>query len=463
MLRTGSYVAGMALTVVGAALMIRHLGVEDFGKYVVVTSLIGVVGGISEAGMSNIAVREYSTRAGSDRDRLMANLLGLRLAVTVVGMLGAAVFAVLAGYEDALVVGSFFAGIGLVLTATQQTVSVPLSASLRFGWVSALELIRQAGFVAAIVALVAAGAGLLAFFVAPIPVALLVLALSVVLVRGVVPLVPAFDRSDWLAILRLAAAYSAATAVGAVYVHAAVIVTSLVASELESGYFAASFRIFLILLAVPSLLVVTAFPVLARAARDDRERLGYALQRLFDIAVIVGCWMALITVVGAPLAVEILAGDRFENSVPVLQIHGVAVAVAFPALTFGYVLVSLHRHRVLLLAAASALAISVGLTLALVPAIGAEGAAVATLLAETAIAALYAWVLFARGDFRLEFGVVARVAVATASAAALVLVPGLGPALLVILGTAVFFGVLWAIGGVPEEIFEALRPASRRA
>ena len=95
-LRTGSYVAGMALGVLSAALMIRHLGVEDFGKYVVVTSLIGVVAGISEAGMSNIAVREYSTRSGLDRDRLMANLLGLRVAVTMVGMLGAALFAVLA-------------------------------------------------------------------------------------------------------------------------------------------------------------------------------------------------------------------------------------------------------------------------------------------------------------------------------------------------------------------------------
>jgi O-antigen/teichoic acid export membrane protein len=462
-LRTASYVAGMALSLVGAALMIRHLGVADFGKYVVVTSLIGVVAGLSEAGMTNIAVREYTTRTGRDREVLMANLLGLRVAITVVGIGAAMVFAVIAGYERAMVIGTLLAGMGLLLTTFQQTVSVPLGSSLRFGWVSGLDFVRQAGFVAAILALVAGGAGLVAFLAAPIPVAILVLLLSIVLVRGLVPLLPAFHRQEWLAILRLAAAYSAATAFAAVYVYAAVIVTSLVASEAESGYFGASFRVFLILLAVPSLLISSAFPVLSRAARDDRERLGYALQRLFDIAVIVGSWLALMTVVGAPFAIDVLAGKSFAESVPVLRIHGVAVAFACVALTFGFVLVSLHKHVTILIAAALALAMSVVLSLILVPMIGAEGGAVATLAAEATVAVLYGWTLYVRGDFRLELEVAARVVVATAAAAALALIPGLGSLALIILGSAVFFGVLWLIGGVPNEIFEALRPASRRA
>jgi O-antigen/teichoic acid export membrane protein len=462
-LRTGSYVAGMALSLLGAALMIRHLGVADFGKYVVVTSLVGIVGGISEAGMTNIAVREYTTRSGMDRHSLMANLLGLRIAVTVVGIAAAIVFAIGAGYERVMVIGTLLAGLGLLLTTVQQTISVPLGASLRFGWVSGLDFIRQAGLVAVILLLVAGGAGLLAFLAAPIPIAIVVLLLSIVLVRGLVPLLPAFHRRAWVAILRLAAAYSAATAVSSVYVYAAVIVTSLVASEQESGYLGAAFRVFLILLAVPALLTTTAFPVLARAARDDRERFGYALQRLFDTAAIVGSWLALMTVVGASLAIDVLAGKSFADSVPVLRIYGVAVAFACVALTFGFALVSLHRHVTILVAAVIALAMSIVLTLVLVPVIGAEGGAVATLAVEASIAGLYAWTLFARGDFKLELGVLARVTVATAAAAALLLVPALGPALLIVLGSAVFFGLLWLLGGVPKEILEALRPASRRA
>ena len=362
-----------------------------------------------------------------------------------------------------MVVGTLLAGVALLLITIQQTVSVPLSSSLRFGWVSALEFLRQAALVAVVVALVLGGAACSRSWPRPFRSSSSCWRSRPCSSRGIVPLVPAFHRKEWIAILRLAAAYSAATAVGTVYVYAAVIATSLVATEQESGYFGASFRIFLILLAVPSLLIATAFPVLARAARDDRERLSYALQRLFDIAVIVGCWLALVTVLGAPLAIDVLAGDSFEDSIPVLRIYGGALAFACVALTFGFVFVSIHRHAVLLVAAIAALTISVGLTVALVPVMGAEGGAVATLVVEAGIAVMYAWALFARGDFKLELGTVARVAVATAAAAALALIPALGPALLVTLGTAVFFGVLWVLGGVPEEIFEALRPESRRS
>jgi len=43
-LRGGGYVAGLALAVVGAALMTRHLGVVDWGRYVTVLSLVSIVG-----------------------------------------------------------------------------------------------------------------------------------------------------------------------------------------------------------------------------------------------------------------------------------------------------------------------------------------------------------------------------------------------------------------------------------
>ena len=60
-----SYVAGVLLSVLAASLMIRHLGVTDWGRYVTVSSLVAVVTGLGEAGTSNIGIREFATlRAG---------------------------------------------------------------------------------------------------------------------------------------------------------------------------------------------------------------------------------------------------------------------------------------------------------------------------------------------------------------------------------------------------------------
>ena len=84
--RTLGYASGVGLGVVSAALMVRHLGVVDWGRYVTVTSLIAIVAGLSEAGMTAIGVREFSTRARAERETLMRNLLGLRLAITFLGL-----------------------------------------------------------------------------------------------------------------------------------------------------------------------------------------------------------------------------------------------------------------------------------------------------------------------------------------------------------------------------------------
>ena len=68
---------------------------------------------------------------------MLRNLLGLRLFLTLLGIGGAVIFAVVAGYRSELVLGTLIAGVALLFTAAQQTLSVPLSGSLRLGLVSA--------------------------------------------------------------------------------------------------------------------------------------------------------------------------------------------------------------------------------------------------------------------------------------------------------------------------------------
>ena len=366
-LRVAGYTAGVLLGLISASLLTRHLGVEDFGEYVVVTSLIAVVSGLTDAGIATIAAREFATRAAHDRDRLLANILGIRIAIAVLGVLAAVGFAIVVGYGSVMVVGTLLAGAGMLLATTQQTFSVPLGVSLRLGWLTSIDLLRQALFVALVVLLVFADAGLLAFLAATIPVGILVLVVVAVLVRGTVPLVPRFEGTEWRRILGLVGAYAAAAAVGTLYTSAVLVVTSLVGTEADTGNVGAAFRIFSILGIVPILLVSSAFPIFARAAHGDLERLEYALERVIQTSLIVGAWMAIATVLGASVAIRIVAGDQYEPAVSVLQISGGVLAASFVAIASAYALVSLHRHRILLLANALALTTGIVLAVVLVP------------------------------------------------------------------------------------------------
>ncbi len=85
-MRAGGYAAATLLAVLSAPLMIRHLGVVDFGRYVTIMSLVAIVAGFTEAGINTIALREYAARTGDDRRAVMRDLLGIRLALTLAGV-----------------------------------------------------------------------------------------------------------------------------------------------------------------------------------------------------------------------------------------------------------------------------------------------------------------------------------------------------------------------------------------
>jgi O-antigen/teichoic acid export membrane protein len=459
--RAVGYIGGVGLSVVAAALMVRHLGVVDWGRYVTVTSLIAIVAGLSEAGMTAIGVREYSTRGRPARDTLMRNLLGLRLAITCLGLVVAVLFAVAARYKPVLVAGTAVAGAGALLAVAQQTYSIPLAAGLRLVWLSLLDLARQAATVVLVIALVVVDSSLFPFFTVFVPVSLFVLALTLVLVRGAVPLLPTFDRARWLEVLRLTIVFSAASAVATLYVSITVVLTSLVGSGRDTGFYGASFRIFTVLATIPLLLANAAFPVVARAARDDEERLKYSIQRLFDVAIVFGAWMVIVTAFGARFAIDVVAGSKFGPSVAVLQIQAFGLIATFLSITWSIALLSLHRHRALLLTNLVGLGASMAITLALVPVLGAKGAAIATVAGEMTLAITYSLTVI-RAGIRVSLGVVPRAALAVAAASALLLIPGLRSLALAVAATAVYFVVAFVVKAMPPEIVAAIAEGRRR-
>jgi O-antigen/teichoic acid export membrane protein len=457
-LRVLGYVAGAGISVGSAVILLRYLSVADFGRYTQVIALVTIVAGLTDAGMTSIGVREFSVRERAVRDALMRNLLGIRLVLTAAGVAVALAFAVVAGYTSAMLAGMALAGAALVFQVAQGTIGVPLQAGLRLGWVTALDLLRQGGTALALVAGVVAGTGLAVLLAAPLPVAIALLALTYWLVRGSVRLAPAFDWASWRWLLTLTLPFALATAVGVIYAYVTVVLMSLVSTEQETGIFGAAFRVFVVIAAIPGLLVMTAFPVLARAARDNHRRLGYAVQRLFEVCVILGVAVALVTVVAAPTIIEILAGVKYDRSVPVLRVQGIVLLASFLVGLGGFALLSLGRHRALLLVNAVALATASALTLALTPEHGAIGAAYANLGGEVILVAGY-FLALGRGEngARISFELMPRIALAAAAGVACAFAIPLNPPLVAALASAVYASVLVLLRAVPVEVFEAMR------
>jgi O-antigen/teichoic acid export membrane protein len=456
-LRVGGYVSTTLLSAVSASLLLRHLGPIAFGLYLTAQSLIAIVDGVSDLGLTAIGVRELSLRHGAGRAAFARNLLGLRIAVTLVGVLAMLTFAAIVNYETVVLEGVLIAGVGLMLQCCQASLAISLMSRLRLGWVTVIEFTRQLILTSGIIALVALDAGILPFLGMTIPAAFAALGVTSALVRGHVPLRPSFDRGQWRAMLSVILPYSAAVVASALYFRLAVIIVSLIASAYELGQFGAAFRVIEALLVVPALGVSVAFPIFARAARDDRERLGYAIRRVFQVNLVLGIYAALGLIIGADLAIRVLAGPGYPDAPPILAVQGVALGAAFISALWGQVLLSLDRLRTILALNSAVLACGAVLITALVELDGAEGAAIATAAIEIG-AAIAGGVIVARCDHRMAvpMGLLPRCALSACVGALALVVPAGDVARLLIM-TALYTGAVFVLRLVPEEAWVELR------
>jgi len=452
-MRVGVYVVNAALSAGSAALLFRHLGVTGAGYYVTALSIVAVVSGVSDLGLTLLGVRELSVRHGPSRAELVTNLMGLRLTLSLAGGVVATVFALLAGYPRALYLGVSVAGVGVVLQSLQDGLTISLQTRLKLGWVALAELLRQVLAVSLVVTLVLVGAGLVPFLAVPIPVGLVIIALTAYLVRDDVPLRPRFDRREWVRMVRQILPYSAAVALGVIYFRVTIIALSLISSALQVGYFGISFRVVEVLIGVPALVVGAAFPIFSRSASDDHERLSYAVDRVLQVSLIVGVWLGLCMVLGADVAISIIGGRQAAPAAEVLRIEAIAVVASFVSTVWNLTLLSLGRYRDLMFISMGALGAGLVLSCVLSAVAGADGAAVASAIAEVGIALGCARALArARPGLLPSGAMVARVIGCAAVTGLVGLVPGVSQVLLAAAASILYFMLILTTGALPDEI-----------
>jgi O-antigen/teichoic acid export membrane protein len=464
LLRLSAYLLGTLATVASSAVVIRHLGVINTGRYITVTAIVLIVLTVSDLGVTGIAVRDYSSGPKGDRQRLLANLLGIRMTIAVGGLIIAVLFTVAVGYPLVMVIGTVIAGLGTLGLVVQDACAIPLQVGLRFGWVAGLQLAIQAGVAIEAVLLALAGAGLLPFFATQIPIVLPALFVTVLVSGRDVRVLPTIDTKRWRQMLGRILPFSGAVVLSVIYFQIAQIMVSLISNAHQTGYFGVAFRVLVSFTALPPLLVSTALPMLARAARDDSERFDYASRRLAETMLLAGCGLALALFLGARFAVDVVAGAHFGHSVEVLRILAVALLGTFVIGARGYALLSLDRLRAMLACNALALVVVVVAGVPLISVYGAKGAAIGMVAAELTLAAGYEYSLTrGRRELGLGLGFVLRAAAATVAAAAVALGLGLTPVIAATLGLALYLAALLALGIVPDEIRQALLHRRRPA
>jgi O-antigen/teichoic acid export membrane protein len=457
-IRVLGYLTGVSISLGAAAILVRHLGISGFGRYLTVISLIALVGAATEAGIAVYGIREFGGRADADRRELMADLLGMRLVLTALGITCATVFGLVAGYGGVLVVGTLVAGIGLLVQVVTDVLSIPLQSKLLLGRLTVVDLARRLVALLVIAGLAIAGASLLPFLAVSIVAGAVAVVLLAWMVRTSITVRVSWNWRRWRALFADTIPFAMTVSVAAVYFYVTIIVMSLIASALETGYFATSFRVTQVALAIPGLVLTAIFPLMTREQDDRGPRLHEMLGRVFDVAVIFGIWMSLSMALGASAVIDVIAGGhRAHGAVSVLRIQGLVLTASFVSVSSMFALLALRRYRQMLVATSSALILNVSLGLILIPNLGARGGAIADVVTETAMAlGLTVALTQAVPQHGITASILPSVMLAVALAAAAWLLP-IGAVATVVLATVVYFGILLIMGTIPAEVTNAAR------
>jgi O-antigen/teichoic acid export membrane protein len=463
--RTIGFGAVNLITAAAAVLLLRHLGVANFGRYGTVMALLTVVQGVSDAGLGLTGSRELSMLHGlEERRALLSHLIGLRVILSAAGVLLAVGFAAVAGYPATMVEGTALAGAGIFLLSVQGSLLLPLTVELQNWKLAINDVLRQVVLAGCFVVLVIAGASLLPFFAAQLVAAIVVLLLTPLLLRREHIVRPRWTTGRLRALAWTTLPLAVSGTLIVLYFRLLVVLISVIeSSALQVGYYVTSERVIEIFLNLPVMLVGVVLPVLSVSSRDNRGRLQYVTFRMTQTMFLIGVLLALILATGARPIMLVLGGHQYLHAAAVLRIQGLALITVFTAGAWSTTLIGMGRTRALAICSVIAVAAVGGFGGAFISLWHAKGAAVAAVAADVVFcASLYVPIRRGGAAAFLKPGPFLRIALCTIPGILAAVFLPLPAAVNCVIAACAYVALAGALGAMPPELSDRMRAALRR-
>jgi O-antigen/teichoic acid export membrane protein len=387
--RTGAFVFTSVLGVIALSIVSRTLGPSEFSIFVTIISIITVASVLSDIGLVQLGVREFSVNEPGERDRTQRALLTMRLVLSGVAALVMVAFVAYRGYSGSVMAGTLAAGIGLCGLAMQYANTVPLHAVYALRSIAIIEVARQ--FLYAVLTIIAAVVtGEVAVVIAVyLPLGLAMAVMSGMMARRITSIRPSWDPPAMRRLLGMVGVFALAGTIGAIYPYIAQVATDAVMEPFESGLFGLSFRAYVVAVGAGLVAISGAFPLLVVSSREDRKRFRNAVRRMIQASALLGAGLSAGLSAGAEFAVSLLGGKEFEGAAQSMSVIAWTTPASFILITGSSTLLAAGRNRPLIAVSIIGSSLSAALTVALAAAEGPTGAAAGILVGEALIAAGY--------------------------------------------------------------------------
>jgi O-antigen/teichoic acid export membrane protein len=442
----GEVVAKLASVVFYVA-MARELGDAGFGDFIFALSFTTLLMLAAGFGTEELVGREVA-RDRSRLDDYLSNVLVVKTGAAVALLALAAAFVNIAGYSEDARIAVYLVGAGVAVENLGRTLGSVFQATERMDLLSISLIVQRVVTAGAGVAVLAAGGGILEVSLIFLGGSLLGFAVAAIVMRRYVarPRL-AVDRARWAPIVRAGIPIGLATMVLTVLLRLDQVLLSFLegGDNSEVGLYGAAFRLVEATMFISWSFAAAFLPWVAHRGADEHERLarGYelALKGLSGVLIPIG---VAFVVLAEPL-IDLLYGDQYEAAVGSLQWLGVTTVFYGFNLLASTVLVGRDRPLDFARICAVVVVLNIGLNLALIPPLGATGAALAAAVSSLALALLGARrIASLTGRLRVLRAFAGPVGAGAAMAAVMLVVP-LPFVLDAIVGACVYLAVLYLL------------------
>ena len=429
----------------------RAVGPEDLGKYYFAISFTTIFAIFIDVGMTSVLVREVARRA-YQAERYIRATLGLKIALTFLSFVTVAALINIMGYPQLTKDLVYLSSAAMILdsfTLTFFGVSRGLH-NLKFE--SVAVVIYQ--LLALILGTAALQAGLslrwlMASMVAA-SVANFLYAGTLIVVKWKFSIRPSFDVKLFKRIIALALPFALFGIFQRLYTYFDSILLSLLAGDTSVGLYSVAFKITFALQFLPLAFVASLYPAMSAYYAHDKQKLGDMFERAMNYLIIIALPISFGIIILADKIITIFKAG-YAGSILPLQIIVASLFFIFTAYPIGSLLNACDRQRINSINMAIALGVSIACNLVLIPRYQAVGASITVLFTSVLLLAL--GMAQVSKLITYNYKTIGRVlgkslvAVAAMSAGLLYVEKTLPIMVIIPLGGAVYFSLLYFIGG----------------
>lgn len=374
-------VLSTVLALVAIGFITRYLGSAGFGNYSTVLAFLSFFAAITDLGIQSISTREIS-RAGADEEKIIGNILALRLIVSVLIFIFSPLVIWFFPYSGEVKLGVVVVAASYIFSSSYQVLNGVFQKNLAMDRVAVAELLGKFIQVGTIILAVRYDLGFTWIVSSLLFYMIFTSSLVFILIRKYIHLRPRIDLSYWKSFLKESYSLGISAVIIFVYFKIDTILLSVMKNSSDVGIYNAAYKVIENISFFPAMIVGLVFPIVSHNVFINRERFIDIANKTFKTFFLL---VVPLIVGGSFLAEDIIAligGAGFQESAGVLNILVFALACIFFSNFLNSILIAANQQRKLVLALVLAAVFNVGINLIFIPRFSYWASAIASVTAE---------------------------------------------------------------------------------